>query len=242
MAGLIRTDESPSRAMARCARLGARAIQLDGTAKGLRARELGRSARRDLAAGLRRLELELAGIDLWIPPEHFASGEHADRALAATAGALGLAAELAGLLGAGSRAIVSARLPDDERVRAHIESAAASAGAVLADHATPPSGSGGEWLRLGLDPAAVLGDGGDPIELAGSRADRLATARLSDISAGQRALPGEAGTRVDPAAYAAVLSLAEGVRHVVIDTGGLERAETRVLGMLDRWGELARDR
>src|SRR5690606_13026801 len=62
------------------AKAGFRAVALDASAAGLRPRDLDRSARRDLAALLRRLELAFAGLDLWIPPEHFASPEHADRA------------------------------------------------------------------------------------------------------------------------------------------------------------------
>jgi hypothetical protein len=79
--------------------IGFRAAQLDGTAAGLRARELDRSARRELAALIRRAELGFSGIDLWIPSAHFAEQSSADRAVAATVGALELCADLTRLVG-----------------------------------------------------------------------------------------------------------------------------------------------
>ncbi|MEM7756072.1 MAG: hypothetical protein AAF297_10600, partial [Planctomycetota bacterium] len=60
--------------------MGARAIQLDATRAGLRPRDLERSARRDLAATMRREELAFSGVDLWIPPHHFVDPDRADRA------------------------------------------------------------------------------------------------------------------------------------------------------------------
>src|SRR5690606_31973157 len=50
---------------------GWRAITLDATAPDTRSRALDNSARRDLASALRRAELAFAGLDLWIPAEHF---------------------------------------------------------------------------------------------------------------------------------------------------------------------------
>lgn len=74
--------------------IGFRAVQLDATAAGLRPRDLDRSARRDLAATLRRAELTCAGIDLLIPPQHFTDPTHADRAAEALFAAIDLAADL----------------------------------------------------------------------------------------------------------------------------------------------------
>ncbi len=80
------------------AALGVRAMQLDATSPGIRPRELDRSARRDVASLFRRLEVGFAGLDLSIPPAHFADPAHVDRAVKATCDALTLAADLAALI------------------------------------------------------------------------------------------------------------------------------------------------
>ncbi|MEM7623482.1 MAG: hypothetical protein AAF235_09805, partial [Planctomycetota bacterium] len=87
----------PKPAIDWAASLGLRRIQLDAAMPGLRARELGRSARRDLVAFMRRRGVTPSGLDLWIPAAHFASTEHADRAVSAVIDAIGLAAEAAAL-------------------------------------------------------------------------------------------------------------------------------------------------
>jgi sugar phosphate isomerase/epimerase len=76
---------------------GVRAVQLDATVPGLRPRELDRSARRDIASLLRRLELAFAGLDLSIPVSHFADPAMLDRAVKATQDAITLAADIATL-------------------------------------------------------------------------------------------------------------------------------------------------
>ena len=50
---------------------GWQAVQLSAAMPGTRPRDLGSSARRDLQATLRRNELLAAGMDLWIPREHY---------------------------------------------------------------------------------------------------------------------------------------------------------------------------
>ena len=81
--------------------LGCRGVQLSATASGLKPRELDRSARRDLAAVVRRVGLVVSGIDCLVPPEHFAKPEYQDRAVAAVNAACGLASEMTALLPAG---------------------------------------------------------------------------------------------------------------------------------------------
>ena len=63
--------EQPRAALARLSKLGFRHVQLDATQPGLRPRELDRSARRHLAATLRRPEDSPIGVDLWVPASHF---------------------------------------------------------------------------------------------------------------------------------------------------------------------------
>lgn len=145
LAGLRRDDpEAPWAAGPRAAivwagSLGLRAVQLDGAAPGMRARELDRSARRDIGALLRRAELQFTGLDLWLPGEHLLEAAHVDRAVAAIAGAIGLAAELAPLAGGTGRLVsltLPARLGGD--VLHQIGTEADLHGVRIADHAWPP--------------------------------------------------------------------------------------------------------
>lgn len=91
---------------------GARAVVLDAVHPEIRPRDLGRSARRDLAAAIRRSELEWKGVDVFVPTAHLASREHSDRAVAAIVGAIELASELS-TLQIGSGAVVTFDLPDE---------------------------------------------------------------------------------------------------------------------------------
>lgn len=224
------------------AALGPRGITLNGALPGGRARELTRSARRDLAALLRRLELNFHGIDLWIPPAHFADPREADRAMAAAFDALALTAELADLAGSG-HAVLSMELPqrDEGRVAAaRLAECAAASRVQIADHAWPPRdrpagqksrvGGGGDPLGVGIDPAGVmlagaLGGAGavswsaDPAAAVTHLGDAVAVARLSDLGSGGRAPLGTG--RLDQMAYAAALSAISYQGPLVIDLRGV---------------------
>ena len=169
------------------ASLGFGALQLDAAAPGVRARELGRSARRDLAATLRRRGLALTGLDLWIPPEHYTSPETGDRAAGALLAAIDLAAELGPL--AGSRGVVvSVTLPEDPGGGLLDAIAArADAGGVLVEDFTsePPGGV----IRPGFDTSRHLLRGEKPGRAFARSASALATLRLNDADdTGRRAL------------------------------------------------------
>lgn len=231
--------------------LGFRAVHLNAAAAELRPRELSRSARRDLAATLRRAEVKLAGVDLWVPSGHFVAPEHSDRAFEAVREAVGFAAEMKGLVEGGS--VVCVSLPQGEaggEARRVVGEFGASLGVVVADHAWPVPGetegvdgggvgeNGAErgWIGIGLDPAAVFafaGVGGDPGMEAARLGGRLVCARLSDLSAEGRVEPG-AG-RLDVEAYLAMLDAAGYRRTVVLDLRGLKdqtRVALRVAGRL----------
>jgi sugar phosphate isomerase/epimerase len=90
--------------------LGCSALHLDATAPGLRARELDRSARRDIAASFRREGLSLSGLDLLIPTAQFQNTLTLQRAMDATLAAIALSSELAGLIDSSQR-IVCLTLP-----------------------------------------------------------------------------------------------------------------------------------
>ncbi|MBL9001207.1 MAG: hypothetical protein JNK25_08725 [Phycisphaerae bacterium] len=214
---------SPRAAIEWAARLGYRSVQLDGTAAGVRARELDRSARRDLAAVLRRMQLECSGIDLWIPVSHFSDPSHVDRAVLATVQAVELAGELS-LLGGCSPGIVSLTLPSEPApgVRISLNAACERFGACIADHAWPPREHAGP-IGAGLDAAAALMAGADPVVAVSKLPEPPFSARLSDAGAVGRC-PLGAG-RLDPLAYEASLVTKGYRRSVIVDLRGLADAE-----------------
>ena len=234
------------------ARAGARGLRIDATAAGIRPRELDRSGRRDLAALLRRSELAFAGVDFFIPPEHFLKPDMVDRAVSGVLAAIDLAADLAGL-GAGSvvtrstsPASVSIVLPEKlaPDMRRSLSDHALSQGVRLADHAWPigerdgGSADEGEAIGIGLDPATVLSAGADPIMLAAKIGSRLVCARLSDIGAGApgsaRIAPGSG--RLDVTAYLATLVTVGYTGHVILDLHGLRDPAGAIAGVVPRPG------
>lgn len=225
-------------AMAWAAGAGFRAVQIDVAAPGLRPRELERSARRDLAALLRRLELACSGLDLWVPPAHFGDPARVERACEAVEQACAMADELARL--SDCARVVAVMLPAAPLagVRERLDAAALRHGAALADHAHPPTAAPGlESLRVGVDPAAVLAGGGDPLTAVAGAGARLAAARLSDLTGAGRVCPGLPGGRLDASAYLAALDMSPQVRHVTLDLRQVPdsaRAATDALARLVR--------
>lgn len=224
---------------------GVGAVQLNAAEPGFRPRDLDRSARRELAALLRRSNLGLSGIDLFIPPEHFAMPGFQDRAVNATLAAIELLADLRTLVGASGSlneshadlAALCLMLPaqTDRAIIDQLAGASEKFSVRLADHHwAPPSTDASQPLRViheliapGLDPAAILMAGGDPIAQAAKLARSLAGARLCDVSAvGRRAVTAATNTplsaalgsgRLDVRAYAATLSACGYRGPVVID-------------------------
>jgi sugar phosphate isomerase/epimerase len=215
---------------------GFRAIQLDATMPGIRPRELDRSARRDLAAILRRSELTLSGLDLWIPPEHFLSSSLVARAVEAAIQAIGLAAELSTLAGGSSTPVVSVLLPGElpADVLQSLADAALRASAEIADHAAEPR-HGPLPLRIGIDPAALLLAGVDVISTTSKAGSNLASARLSDASLAGRTAPLSPAGRLDAPAYAAALSVVAYSRPVVLDLRGVAEQPAAAARALERW-------
>lgn len=211
--------------------LGYRAVQLDATHPDARPRALDRSARRDLAALLRRHELELTGIDLWLPPEHLAEGALVERAADAVVGAIGLIRELAGLLP--TQAVVSLTLPErpDQHAMAAIHAAAEREGVAFANHAWPAPDEG----TLGLDPALAIMAGASPAKMATKLGSRLGSARLSDAGVAGR-VPVDAPTgRLNVAAYAAALSISAPSAPVVADCRQLADPRAAAIDALKAW-------
>jgi sugar phosphate isomerase/epimerase len=252
----------PRAAIEWAAAVGARAVQLDATAAGVRARDLDRSGRRDLASLLRRLQLTFSGLDLWIPPEHFLDPGRADRALAAAQGAVELAADLARLIDGSPPPQVSLILPDSPPagLSEAITAAAVSRGARIADYAIreiasgqpasaapglvpgmpgptvaahPAQVSADSPIGPGLDPAALILAGRDPAAAAARAGAALVSARLSDASMTGRTVPGQG--RLDMAAYLASLSVAGYARPLVLDLRGLPNQDAAARTVVQSW-------
>lgn len=205
---------------------GVRRLHLDATCRGIRPRELDRSARRDVASLLRRLRLELDGLDAWIPPDHFTDARHVDRALAAAVGACELAGELASLGACRQRPVVSLHQPVGESlaVRTALASAADAAGVIVADHQWPPSESmtPGSPIGAGFDPAAVLMAGeSDPCRALAGIGRSVVSVRLSDLSSLGRVPPGEG--RLDVLAYEVAVTTSVPGACLVVDSRGMGR-------------------
>ncbi|MBL0870410.1 MAG: sugar phosphate isomerase/epimerase [Phycisphaerales bacterium] len=224
---------------------GVGAVQLNAAEPGFRPRDLDRSARRELAALLRRSNLGLSGLDLFIPPEHFAMPGFQDRAVTAALAAIELLADLRSLVCASGSlneshaklAALSLMLPaqTDRVIIDQLAAASEKCSVRIADHHwAPPSTDTSQSPRItheiiapGLDPAAILMAGGDPIAQAAKLARTLASARLCDVSAvGRRAVSAANNTpfstalgsgRLDVHAYAATLSACGYRGPVVID-------------------------
>ncbi|HEX7009165.1 MAG TPA: TIM barrel protein, partial [Phycisphaeraceae bacterium] len=175
-------------ALARLTRMGFGWVQLDATLAGIRPRELNQRARKDLLALLNRQGIQAGGIDLFIPRRHYLSSQHVDRAVAATIGAIELAADLGRL--PLSLALPVQGLADD--VRAALVEAADGRGVRLAVHAEDQAEALRSWvesvdlwtLGVAVDPAALLARGQDPAAYVQRWGKRLAVARLSDLEAG----------------------------------------------------------
>lgn len=204
--------------------LGVRGIALDAAAPGMRPRELSRSARRDVAATLRRLELELSGIDLWIPPHHFSDPATSPRAIEATMHAIEMSAELATLVGGRSRPVVSLTLPEDlpDSARVALGDAGAHHGATLADHAlTAHEGDLPAGMGVGIDPVFSLTDGQSPAKAVTRAGADLASARLCDTNAMGRCPVGAPGSKLDVTGYAGAM-IVSGLAWITLDLRGLE--------------------
>jgi len=220
--------------------LGPRAIVLDATHPETRPRALDSSARRDLASLLRRADLVFAGLDLWIPPEHFADPAKVDRAVEATSAACALAGDLARHAGVGGRAVISLVLPPKplEGAAPALALAADRSGVRLADHAWPPAAPPhAASIDVGLDPASILGSKADPAKEASSllSGSRLAAARLSDAGPYGRVSLGAPGARLDLLAYSVALLTGAYPGHVILDVRGLADATSAIGSAMAAW-------
>lgn len=228
-------EPAPRRLIERAAAFGLRAIRLDGTMPGLRARELDRSARRDLASLLRRLGLGFGGVDLWIPPEHLADPARTERALTAVYEAIDLCAELATLDGRSAGRTLSLSLPANaDEIARQVAEAADRASVRIADHGPGGHERGAGPIGVGIDPAVLLSRDQDPGREVARMADRIVAPRLSDTDGIGRVTPGEG--RLDLLAYAiAISSTSLAGADLVLDPRGLRTPDAQIRASIDNW-------
>lgn len=238
IAGLTRTNRREAMAarplLHHAATFRPRALRIDGSLPGLRARELDRSARRDLVSLLRRLGSGFGGIDLWIPSEHFADPIRVERATSAAIEAIELCAELATLDGRAAGRTVSISLPPDaEDVVISLSDVADRTSVRIADHGPDYAARLTGPIGIGIDPAFLLARDMKPSDEAARAGARLVAPRLSDTDGIGRVTPGEG--RLDLLAYAIALSTATAGSDVVLDPRGLRDPDVQLREAIDAW-------
>jgi sugar phosphate isomerase/epimerase len=247
LAALTRSgDASPKKAFVDLAASGFRAVQLDATLAGLRPRELDRTARRDLQAAVKRSGLIIAGLDFFIPAEHYVDVQHVDRAVDAALASITLSADL-------GRVPLSLNLPvasADGSILRTLTDAAESCGVPLAIHDEGDLltliealiDNGPTLAGIGLDPAAVLIRDRDPVSAAQQLGSALRVARLSDASKGRadsgRQTPGTGSLSL--MAYRVSVDLAPNrLGPVVLDLRGLTSPVHAMLQATTAWDNSA---
>ena len=255
IAGGASMGEAAAGAFRQVGRLGYRSVAWPAMTPGLRPRDLDATARRGIASELRRHELTLASVDLWIPPGHFLDPEHLDRAVTAVEAAVAFAGDLArhAALDPGSagrrRPIVSTLLPSEPERRAAgrrgeelaqaiaaLAAAGERAGIAIADHA-PESSVNPSPLASGVDPAACLAAGRDPAATVLAAGRRLAAARLVDLfRSGLRGAIGEPGeARLDIVGYRVALDVIEFRGATIVDSRQWRDPSGGLAVSLERW-------
>lgn len=209
---------------------GLAGVQLDAADPDLRPRELGDSARRDLAAALRRRGLRASGIDCFIPVERFVDPVRVERAIDAVHGCLSLAESL-------ERVPVCMHLPQTgaPEVAQSLQREAQRRGVPIADFSLPPSADAS--VGIGMDPATVLASGGDPAAMVAAAGARLVAARVVDLlRSGLRGPIEEAGAcRLDALGYRVALEVAGFQWLPVIDCRQWTDVHRGVAACAKRW-------
>ena len=220
---------------------GIRGVQWSATEPGMRPRDLGPSARRDVRALLVRREVACSGVDALVPESHLVDPRHAQRAIDAVVAACGLAADL-------GHAPVTVRIPAaDPATRAArqealatIVAAAERLGVRIADLG---GGADATWPPVGVavDPAAVLAGGGDPAAVVAAAGSRCEAVRVVDLlrdgTRGPLGVPG-AG-RLDALAFRIAAEAAGFGGMPVIDCRGWRDPAAGALSTAAAWSSLA---
>ena len=197
------------------------ALHLDATLPGIRPRELDRSARRDLLAIVKRHNVSLTGCDLFIPPTHFTSPQHQQRAADAVRQAIAFAAELRSLGALAAMVCIETVAPAEKQPGAALDATplltelvthARDHGVTLCDCTSDTSP-----LARGLDIAAILARNEDPA--AAILTHKPACLRLADWNGRARVPFGEG--RADATAISATASVAAPTALGIFDFRGV---------------------
>lgn len=211
-------------------RAGFRAVQLAASGEnGMRPRTMSASEVRDVALTLRRQELQVAGLDLWIPPDHFTDQVHVDRAIAAVEAAADLLAQLPH----GGRGAISITLSDvlpHADIMQTLVASAHATGVRLAVLGPDPADLPTGCVPV-IDPPDWLVRGWDPVAAA---SDPTSVPRLCDRVGGMRAAPAADG-ELDVQAYRVTCEVADSDRAVVADLRGLPDAVAALRAMQSAW-------
>lgn len=222
---------------------GIRGVQLSATHAGMRPRELDGSARRDLRATLRRLELVCSGIDAWIPPDQWSDSATMERAVDALRQVCRLAEEL-------DRVPVSLALPgkDADAAREARRSDAVAAvvqaanvhGVLLADMAWSTGSPRAEVpyppVGVCIDPAAILASARRPFPVVTGASGRIAGARVVDLlRTGHRGPLGDSDGQLDVTEYRVALESAGCTALPVIDARQWTEPRAGALRSLAVW-------
>lgn len=207
----------------RTAEAGYRFVQLNVAAPTSRPRDFDRSARRDLAATIRRFELRLSGVDLWIPSKHFTDPAHVDRAVQSVLDAIEFAGELAPLTE--GHAVLSVSLPAHDAIAGELATMTAAAercACRIADHHWPPDAGRANDVWVGVDPATMMiaDPAADVAAAVSVHANRVASLRLSDLDESSRVPAGDG--RLDLLMYLVTASTCAHAGPVVVDVRGLQ--------------------
>lgn len=218
-----------------CRAAGYAAVQLDGTAPGLRARELDGSARRDIAASLARRGLGLSGIDLFVPSADLVDLARVDRALGAIVAGMELMADLRSVCigDPGVGVVLPAKL--EATTRSELVRQGQRLGVAVVDFAWKSEHvgiHGGGVIVQGVDPAIACasegaGKANEAIAAAmgaSSASGRIGGARLCEGGGiGRVEVGADASSRLDVLAYAAGLGAAGFRGAMVWDGRGLAK-------------------
>lgn len=226
------------------AQWGYHSVHLSAAQRGIRPRELDRSARRDLLTTLGRHGMMLGGLDLLIPLEDFTDSSKLDRAATATLAAIDLAADL-------GRVPLCLNLPVSEvahDVRGELVAAAERRGVPLAIHAEHETDALLSWLQeidqrcvgAAIDPATQLALRHDPCDVAVRLSEHLLVARLDDGGTPSVASPGGRCSvgqgRLDLLAYRAALAAAQRLRTIVVELRELTDPVESLHAATKAWG------
>ena len=163
---------------------GVGAVTVWAAEPGMRPRSLSRSARRDVAARLRRAGVRCVGVELWVPRQHFDEPGRVDGAVEALVSCVSFATELAELTDGSAALHTSLPMSDGwlHPAASTVVDAALGDGVAVIDHGELGVSDAGEnaGVRAGVDAAACVLRGEDPGDVVLANASRVASVRVGD--------------------------------------------------------------